>query len=177
MLSSLSLFFFRISLFPLYSLCCPLSPIPCFIVYYLPLCSPLFLLSDVFFFSSWLKFPFNMVHSCLQFWAIRMEHIMQAGGHWLSWIKACMHTVCSWLCGCTVDLMGMVVDEKCQIRSICAYQSCSRNLIRPPGPSMKPMSILTCLPISLWEMVLGVAVPLWEHLKCCGHTLSHWHQQ
>lgn len=55
------------------------------------------------------------------------------------------------------DLLGMV-DEQCQTLSIYAHQSCSRNLIRPPGLSMALAWILTSLPFSLWEEfeVLGL---------------------
>lgn len=40
------------------------------------------------------------------------------------------------------DLLEMVVDEQCQTLSIRAYQSCSRNLIRPPVRSMVLASVL-----------------------------------
>lgn len=49
------------------------------------------------------------------------------------------------------DLLGMVGDEQCQTLSINAHQSCSRNLIRPPGLSMVLAYILASLRFSLCD--------------------------
>lgn len=52
------------------------------------------------------------------------------------------------------DLLEVVVDEQCQTLSIHAYQSCSRNLIRPPVRSMVLASVLAN-PLLFFFFALG----------------------
>lgn len=88
---------------------------------------------------------------CLWFWAMFTKHI---GTGWWSMSFAMithMHTQAQACVRAHTDLLEMVVDEQCQTLSIHAHQTCSRNLIRPPGHSMALASILARLPFSHWD--------------------------
>lgn len=68
--------------------------------------------------------------------------LAHAGGRWvLPWLHTHTRKTHAYVPART-DLLEMVVDEQCQTLSIRAYQSCSRNLIRPPVRSMVLASVL-----------------------------------
>lgn len=110
---------------------------------------PLSFLSLIFTHSLTLLFP---SHSpCLWFWAMFTKHI---GTGWWSMSFAMItltHMQTHPNVRAHTDLLEIVVDEQCQTLSIHAYQSCSRNLIRPPGRSVALALILANLPFSLGD--------------------------